>query len=104
MKAYRHGEMVLIPVPKNLEDQWQDLYEQADQKMKNPRVIANGSENKQSGVFIEKKLPEDTGNRNYSRAGDSVESNEGSDLEASRAQCVADTGGQICNLRTKRVR
>ena len=42
MKAYRHGEMVLIPVPKNLEDQWQDLYEQADQKMKNPRVIAEG--------------------------------------------------------------
>ena len=42
MKAYRHGEMVLIPVPKNLEDQWQDLYEQAGQKMKNPRVIAEG--------------------------------------------------------------
>ena len=42
MKAYRHGEMVLIPVPKHLEDQWQDLYEQAGQKMKNPRVIAEG--------------------------------------------------------------
>lgn len=42
MKAYRHGEMVLIPVPKNLEDQWQDLYEQAGQKMKDPRVIAEG--------------------------------------------------------------
>jgi len=42
MKAYRHGEMVLIPVPENLEDQWQDLYEQAGQKMKNPRVIAEG--------------------------------------------------------------
>lgn len=42
MKAYRHGEMVLIPVPKNLEEQWQDLYEQVGQKMKNPRVIAEG--------------------------------------------------------------
>lgn len=42
MKAYRHGEMVLIPVPKKLEDQWQDLYEQAGQKMNNPRVIAEG--------------------------------------------------------------
>jgi len=42
MKAYRHGEMVLIPVPENLEDQWQALYEQAGQKMKNPRVIAEG--------------------------------------------------------------
>jgi hypothetical protein len=42
MKAYRHGEMVLIPVPENLESQWQGLYEQAGQKMKNPRVIAEG--------------------------------------------------------------
>jgi len=42
MKAYRHGEMVLIPVPKKLEDQWQDLYGQAGEKMKNPRVIAEG--------------------------------------------------------------
>jgi hypothetical protein len=42
MKAYRHGEMVLIPVPKNLEKQWQDLYEQAGQKMSDPRVIAEG--------------------------------------------------------------
>jgi len=42
MKAYRHGEMVLIPVPKNLEGEWQDLYEQAGQKMRNPRVIAEG--------------------------------------------------------------
>ena len=42
MKAYRHGEMLLIPVPHNIEDQWQDLYEQAGQKMKNPRVIAEG--------------------------------------------------------------
>jgi hypothetical protein len=42
MKAYRHGEMVLIPVPQNLEGQWQDLYEQAGQKMSNPRVIAEG--------------------------------------------------------------
>lgn len=42
MKAYRHGEMVLIPVPKNLEGEWQDLYEQAGQKMKNPQVIAEG--------------------------------------------------------------
>jgi hypothetical protein len=42
MKAYRHGEMVLIPVPENLQSQWQDLYEQAGQKMNNPRVIAEG--------------------------------------------------------------
>jgi len=42
MKAYRHGEMVLIPVPKNLEGQWQELYEQAGRKMDNPRVIAEG--------------------------------------------------------------
>jgi hypothetical protein len=42
MKAYRHGEMVLIPVPKHLEAEWQDLYEQAGRKMKNPRVIAEG--------------------------------------------------------------
>jgi hypothetical protein len=42
MKAYRHGEMVLIPVPQNLEEKWQDLYEQAGQKMRNPRVIAEG--------------------------------------------------------------
>lgn len=42
MKAYRHGEMVLIPVLKNLESEWQDLYEQAGQKMNNPRVIAEG--------------------------------------------------------------
>ena len=42
MKAYRHGEMVLIPVPENLESQWQDLFEQAGDKMKDPRVIAEG--------------------------------------------------------------
>ena len=42
MKAYRHGEMVLIPVPEKLEGEWQDLYEQAGQKMKEPRVIAEG--------------------------------------------------------------
>jgi hypothetical protein len=42
MKAYRHGEMVLIPVPQNLEGQWQDLYQQAGKEMNNPRVIAEG--------------------------------------------------------------
>jgi len=42
MKAYRHGEMVLIPVPENLQDKWQALYEQAGQKTKDPRVIAEG--------------------------------------------------------------
>jgi len=42
MKAYRHGEMVLIPVPENLQDKWQALYEQAGQKLKDPRVIAEG--------------------------------------------------------------
>jgi hypothetical protein len=42
MKAYRHGEMILIPVPEDLEGQWQDLFEQAGQKMNDPRVIAEG--------------------------------------------------------------
>jgi hypothetical protein len=42
MKAYRHGEMVLIPAPQNLQEQWQDLYQQAGQKMESPRVIAEG--------------------------------------------------------------
>jgi len=42
MKAYRHGEMILIPVPENLEGQWQDLFEQAGRKMDDPRVIAEG--------------------------------------------------------------
>jgi hypothetical protein len=42
MKAYRHGEMILIPVPKDLEGQWRDLYEQSGRKMENPRVIAEG--------------------------------------------------------------
>ena len=42
MKAYRHGEMILIPVPENLERQWQDLFEQAGRKMNDPRVIAEG--------------------------------------------------------------
>jgi len=42
MKAYRHGEMILIPVPESLEGQWQDLFEQAGRKMNDPRVIAEG--------------------------------------------------------------
>ena len=42
MKAYRHGEMILIPVPKNLQDQWQNLFKQAGRKMDEPRVIAEG--------------------------------------------------------------
>ena len=42
MKAYRHGEMILIPVPENLENQWRDLFEQAGRKMDDPRVIAEG--------------------------------------------------------------
>ena len=42
MKAYRHGEMILIPVPENLEDQWQNLFRQAGRKMDEPRVIAEG--------------------------------------------------------------
>jgi hypothetical protein len=42
MKAFRHGEMILIPVPENLEGQWQDLFEQAGRTMDNPRVIAEG--------------------------------------------------------------
>ena len=42
MKAYRHGEMILIPVPEDLEGQWQDLFCQAGRKMKDHRVIAEG--------------------------------------------------------------
>jgi hypothetical protein len=42
MKAYRHGEMVLIPVPENLIDQWQNLFKQAGRKVDDPRVIAEG--------------------------------------------------------------
>ena len=42
MKAYRHGEMILIPVPENLENQWQDLFKQAGETMDDPRVIAEG--------------------------------------------------------------
>ena len=42
MKAYRHGEMILIPVPENLDDQWQNLFKQAGRKMNDPRVIAEG--------------------------------------------------------------
>jgi hypothetical protein len=42
MKAYRHGEMILIPVPENLEDQWQKLFKQAGRKLDKPRIIAEG--------------------------------------------------------------
>jgi len=42
MKAYRHGEMILIPLPENLEDQWQNLFKHAGRKMDDPRVIAEG--------------------------------------------------------------
>ena len=42
MKAYRHGEMILIPVPENLQDQWQNLFKQAGRKIDDPRVIAEG--------------------------------------------------------------
>jgi len=42
MKAYRHGEMILIPVPEDLQGQWQDLFQQAGRTMDNPRVIAEG--------------------------------------------------------------
>ena len=42
MKAYRHGEMILIPVPESLENQWQNLFEQAGKTMDDPRVIAEG--------------------------------------------------------------
>jgi hypothetical protein len=52
MKAYRHGEMVLIPVPQDLEGQWQDLYQQAGQKMKNPRVIAEGENTGHKHEFV----------------------------------------------------
>lgn len=42
MKAYRHGEMILIPVPDELEILWQGLFEQAGKTMDDPRVIAEG--------------------------------------------------------------
>ncbi len=42
MNAYRHGEMILIPVSEAVEDQWLFLYENSGQKMTNPRVIAEG--------------------------------------------------------------
>jgi hypothetical protein len=42
MKAYRHGEMILIPVPNDLEIMWQGLFEQAGKTMDDPRVIAEG--------------------------------------------------------------
>ena len=42
MKAYRHGEMILIPIPEKLEGQWRDLFDKAGQKMEDPRVIAEG--------------------------------------------------------------
>jgi hypothetical protein len=42
MKAYRHGEMILIPVPEHLDGQWHALFKQAGQEMDDPRVIAEG--------------------------------------------------------------
>lgn len=65
MKAYRHGEMILIPMPKSLEGEWQDLYEQAGQKMKNSRVIAEGEvighkHELVGGVVEATQLPEDS--------------------------------------------
>ena len=42
MKAYRHGEMILIPVPEHLEGEWHDLFGKAGRKMDDPRVIAEG--------------------------------------------------------------
>lgn len=42
MNAYRHGEMILIPVPEHLENQWQYLFMEAGKTMDNPRVIAEG--------------------------------------------------------------
>ena len=42
MKAYRHGEMVLIPVPERLANQWRNLFKEAGKTMDDPRVIAEG--------------------------------------------------------------
>ena len=42
MNAYRHGEMILIPVTESMENLWLDLFEKAAQRMENPRVIAEG--------------------------------------------------------------
>ena len=42
MDAYRHGEMILIPISETNENIWLDLFESSGQKMKNPRIIAEG--------------------------------------------------------------
>jgi hypothetical protein len=42
MQAYRHGEMILIPVPEHLEGEWHALFGQAGQEMDDPRIIAEG--------------------------------------------------------------
>jgi len=43
--------MILIPVPEDLEGQWQDLFEQAGRKMNDPRVIAEGGEGTIDGAI-----------------------------------------------------
>lgn len=64
MKAYRHGEMILIPVPKDLEEQWKELYEQLGQKMENPRVIAEGEVTGHKHEFAGGRLDGKTVNEN----------------------------------------
>jgi len=138
MKAYRHGEMVLIPVPENLQSQWQDLYEQAGQKMKSPRVIAEGEITGHKHEFVggqvdAKTLSEDSAMAKgaktsgyvsrrsllralgigaiagpvvllkVAQAAPALASQEAAG-EASRTQCLADTGRQVRSIRTTRVR
>jgi hypothetical protein len=64
MKAYRHGEMILIPVPKKLESEWQDLFEKAGQKMDNPRVIAEGEVTGHKHEFVGGRVNAKTLNNN----------------------------------------
>ena len=42
MIAYRHGEMILIPVAEHFHGPWRQLFENAGRKMDDPRVIAEG--------------------------------------------------------------
>jgi hypothetical protein len=42
MNAYRHGEMILVPITETTESIWLDLFESSGNRMENPRIIAEG--------------------------------------------------------------
>ena len=69
MKAYRHGEMILIPVPEKLEAQWQALFKQAGEKMDNPRVIAEGEVTGHKHEFVGGRVDAMTLNNNATAIG-----------------------------------